>query len=153
LLLECFNMVFKRFCLLIDFKRFHHLIRSVQIHLGLVKLNRSNRLELEELIKPLIKLVEDGANLIQPSAILSFQLLHIALQLLGLFLVHTFNGADPVSLEYEIFLAFKGGREQASVSRAGGQVVTFGYKRHVLGCLIDLLWLRGRVHAFIRTWS
>ena len=111
-------MVFKRFCLLIDFKRFHHLIRSVQIHLGLVKLNRPNRLELEELLKPLIKLVEDGANLIQPSAILSFQLLHIALQLLGLFLVHTFNGADPVSLEYEIFLAFKGGREQASVRKS-----------------------------------
>ena len=90
-------MVFKRFCLLIDFKRFHHLIRSVQIHLGLVNLDRPNRLELEELLKPLIKLVEDGANLIQPSAIFSFQLLHIALQLLSLFLVHTFNGADAVS--------------------------------------------------------
>ena len=97
MLLECFNMVFKRFCLLIDFKRFHHLIRSVQIHLGLVKLNRPNRLELEELLKPLIKLVEDGANLIQPSAILSFQLLHITLQLFGFFLVHSLDGANPVS--------------------------------------------------------
>jgi hypothetical protein len=90
-------MVFKRFCLLIDFKRFHHLIRSVQIHLGLVKLNRPNRLELEELLKPLIKLVEDGANLIQPTAILSFQLLHITLQLFGFFLVHSLDGANPVS--------------------------------------------------------
>ena len=90
-------MVFKRFCLLIDFKGFHHLISSIQIHLGLVSLDRPNRLELEELLKPFIKLVEDGANLVQPSAILSFQLLHIALQLLGLFLVHTLDGTDPIS--------------------------------------------------------
>jgi hypothetical protein len=57
-------MVFKRFCLLIYFKGFHHLISSIQIHLGLVSLDRPNRLELEELFKPLIKLVEDGANLV-----------------------------------------------------------------------------------------
>jgi hypothetical protein len=113
-------MVFKRFCLLINFKDFHNLIRSVQIHLGLENLDRPNRLELQELLKPLVKLVEDGANLIQPSAILSFQLLHIALQLLGLFLVHTLDGADPVSSHDEIFLAFKGGREQANISGAGG---------------------------------
>jgi hypothetical protein len=90
-------MVFKRFCLLIDFKGFHHLISSIQIHLGLVCLDRPYGLELEELLKPLIKLVEDGSNLVQPSAILSFQLLHIALQLLCLFLVHTLDSADPVS--------------------------------------------------------
>ena len=116
MLLECFDIVFKRFCLLINFKDFHHLIRSVQIHLGLVNLDRPNRLELKELFKPLVKLIEDGANLVQPSAILSFQFLHIALKFLSLFFVHTFYGTDAISSEDEIFLTLKGGREQANIS-------------------------------------
>ena len=116
MLLECFYMVFKRFCLLINFKDFHHLIRSVQIHLGLVNLDRPNRLELKELLKPLVKLVEDRANLVQPSAILRFQFLNIALKFLGLFLIHTFYGTDTISSEDEIFLSLKGGREQANIS-------------------------------------
>jgi hypothetical protein len=103
-------MVFERFGLLINFEGFHHLICSIQIHLGLVNFDRPNRLKLKQLLKPLIKLIKDGTNLVQPCAILSFQLLHIALQLLGLLLVDSLDGADAVSLKDEIFLVFKGGR-------------------------------------------
>ena len=52
-------MVFERFCLLINFEGFHHLISSIQIHLSLVNFDRPNWLELEELLKPLIKLIEN----------------------------------------------------------------------------------------------
>ena len=124
MLLEHFYMLIERFNLLINFESLHHFVSRVEIHLSLVQVNRAEGLKLEELLEPLIKLIENGAYLIQAIPVVRFALLDIALQLFGLLFIDSLHGADAFPTEDEVFLKFLWEGKHAALAGARAQGIT-----------------------------